>query len=164
MRDAAGELDHLEPALDVALGVGHDLAVLARQQFGELVHVRFDQRLNSNITRARRCGLVRTRSRHLRNYGSRASAGSPGVGICGPYGLKLEPSKCRAVRSDRDPLAPSRHAHDQRDNEQDEEEEEQNLRNASRSRRDAAEAENSRDDRDNEENKSPTEHGTRPPD
>ena len=45
MRDAAGEFDHLEPALDVALGVGDDLAVLGREQLGELVHVRFDQLL-----------------------------------------------------------------------------------------------------------------------
>ena len=45
LRDAAGEFDHFEPALDVALGVGDDLAVLARQQLGELVHVRFDQLL-----------------------------------------------------------------------------------------------------------------------
>ena len=37
VRDAAGEFDHFQPALDVALGVGHGLAVLAREQFGELV-------------------------------------------------------------------------------------------------------------------------------
>ena len=43
MGDAAGELDHLKPALDVALGVGDDLAVLAGQQFGQFVHVRLDQ-------------------------------------------------------------------------------------------------------------------------
>ena len=45
MRDAAGELDHLEPALDVAAGVGDHLAVLGGEQVGELVHVRLDQRL-----------------------------------------------------------------------------------------------------------------------
>ena len=39
MRDAAGELDHLEAALDVALGVGDGLAVLAREAVGELVVV-----------------------------------------------------------------------------------------------------------------------------
>ncbi len=39
VRDAAGELHHLEPALDVALGVGDGLAVLARQAVGELVVV-----------------------------------------------------------------------------------------------------------------------------
>jgi hypothetical protein len=43
LRDAATIFDHLEPALDVALGVGDDLAVLARQQVGELVHVALDQ-------------------------------------------------------------------------------------------------------------------------
>ena len=37
MRNAAGEFDHFEAALDVALGVGNGLAVLARQQVGELV-------------------------------------------------------------------------------------------------------------------------------
>jgi hypothetical protein len=31
MRNAAGEFDHFEAALDVALGVRHRLAVLARQ-------------------------------------------------------------------------------------------------------------------------------------
>ncbi len=39
MRNAAGELDDLEAALDVALGVGNGLAVLARQQLGQLVVV-----------------------------------------------------------------------------------------------------------------------------
>ena len=43
--DAAGEFDHLQPPLDVALGVGDDLAVLARQHLGQLVHVRLDQAL-----------------------------------------------------------------------------------------------------------------------
>ena len=37
VRDAAGELDHLEPALDVALGVGEGLAVLGGEQPGEVV-------------------------------------------------------------------------------------------------------------------------------
>ena len=41
--DAAGELDHLQPALDVAPGVGDDLAVLAAEQFGQFVHPRLDQ-------------------------------------------------------------------------------------------------------------------------
>ena len=45
MRDAAGELDHLEPALDVAAGVGEHLAVLGGEQRGELVHARLDQPL-----------------------------------------------------------------------------------------------------------------------
>ena len=45
MRDAAGELDHLEPALDVAPGVGDDLAVLARQQLRERLEVGLDQLL-----------------------------------------------------------------------------------------------------------------------
>src|SRR5262249_41039254 len=37
--DAAGELHHLEPALDVALGVGDGLAMFAREAIGELVVV-----------------------------------------------------------------------------------------------------------------------------
>ena len=43
MRNAAGEFDDFEAALDVALGVGNGLAVLARQQVGELVVVALDQ-------------------------------------------------------------------------------------------------------------------------
>ncbi len=45
LRDAAAIFDHLEPALDVALGVGDDLAVLRAEQMRELVHVGFDQLL-----------------------------------------------------------------------------------------------------------------------
>ena len=37
VRRADAELDHLEAALDVALGVGDGLAVLAREQFGQRV-------------------------------------------------------------------------------------------------------------------------------
>jgi len=37
VRNAAGEFHHLEPALDVAAGVGQRLAVLGGQQFGEAV-------------------------------------------------------------------------------------------------------------------------------
>ena len=43
MRNAAGEFDHLQSALDVALGVGNGLAVLARQEVGELVVVALRQ-------------------------------------------------------------------------------------------------------------------------
>ena len=43
MRDAAGEFGDFEAALDVALGVGHGLAVLAREQLGELVVVALHQ-------------------------------------------------------------------------------------------------------------------------
>ena len=45
MRDAAGEFDDLQPALDVALGISDDLAVLRRQQMGELLHIMFEQAL-----------------------------------------------------------------------------------------------------------------------
>ena len=43
LRDAAGELDDLESAADLALGVGEDLAVFGGDQFGELVHVGGDE-------------------------------------------------------------------------------------------------------------------------
>ena len=43
VRDAAGELDHLEAALDVALGVGDGLAVLGREELGEVLDVLLDQ-------------------------------------------------------------------------------------------------------------------------
>ena len=43
VRDADGELDDLDTALDVAAGVGQRLAVLERQQLGELVDVLVDQ-------------------------------------------------------------------------------------------------------------------------
>ena len=59
MRDAGAELDHLDAALDVALGVGDGLAVLAGEQFGERVDSRWAMSSrNFIITRARRCGLV----------------------------------------------------------------------------------------------------------
>ena len=45
MRDAAGELDDLEAALHVALGVCDHLAMLAGQQLGQFVHTRLDQPL-----------------------------------------------------------------------------------------------------------------------
>ena len=47
MGHPAHEFDHVEPALDIALAVGHDLAVLARDEMREFVHVGFDQRLES---------------------------------------------------------------------------------------------------------------------
>jgi hypothetical protein len=45
VRDAAGIFDHFEAALDVAAGVGDDLAVLGGEQQGELLDVAFDQLL-----------------------------------------------------------------------------------------------------------------------
>ncbi len=53
------EFDHLEPALDVALGVGDDLAVLADESSSASSSMlRSTSSLNLNMTRARRCGLV----------------------------------------------------------------------------------------------------------
>jgi hypothetical protein len=39
VRDAAGELHHLDAALDVPLGIGDGLAVLAGQEVGERIHL-----------------------------------------------------------------------------------------------------------------------------
>ena len=45
VRDTAGELDHFEAALQIALGIVDDLAVLAGKQLGQLLHVVFQQLL-----------------------------------------------------------------------------------------------------------------------
>jgi hypothetical protein len=45
MGNTAGKLDHLQPALDIALRIGHHLAMLAGQQFGQFLHVAFDKTL-----------------------------------------------------------------------------------------------------------------------
>src|SRR5207249_3924595 len=42
-RDAAGELDHLEPAGDLAHGVREDLAVLRREHAGEVLAMVVDE-------------------------------------------------------------------------------------------------------------------------
>ena len=69
MRDAAGELDHFEPALDVALGVGEGLAVLGGEQPREVVefplqqleelehHARAPLRIGRGPGRLRRLGV-----------------------------------------------------------------------------------------------------------
>ena len=56
MRNAERELDHLDAALNVALGVGDRLAVLARQNVGELVVMFGDevQELHQNARAALR--------------------------------------------------------------------------------------------------------------
>ena len=43
LRDAAGELDDLDPALDLAARVGEHFAVLARDRGGERRLIRLDQ-------------------------------------------------------------------------------------------------------------------------
>jgi hypothetical protein len=43
--DGADELDHFQPALHIALGIGDHLAVFGRKGVGELVHVALDQAL-----------------------------------------------------------------------------------------------------------------------
>ena len=53
LRNAARELDDLEPARELAFGVGEHLAVLARDQRGQLVEVRVEQLLEAEHARAR---------------------------------------------------------------------------------------------------------------
>jgi hypothetical protein len=45
VRNAAAELDHFEPALDIALGVGDHLAMFGGEQVRQLVHILLDERL-----------------------------------------------------------------------------------------------------------------------
>ena len=68
VRNADGEFHHLEPALDVALGVRNGLAVLARQKLGELVVVALGQfeELHHHAGAALRIGR---RPFHLRDLG-----------------------------------------------------------------------------------------------
>ena len=53
VRDAAGELDHLEPAGHLAGRVGGDLAVLGADQLGQLAGVLLSSSRNANRTSAR---------------------------------------------------------------------------------------------------------------
>src|ERR1700737_4188219 len=68
MRNAAGKLDHFKAALDVALGVGNGLAVLARQEIGELVVIALRQfkELHHHAGAALRIGRAPL---HLRGFG-----------------------------------------------------------------------------------------------
>ena len=52
LRQAAGELDHLEPAVHLAERVGRDLAVLAGQDRGELLLVLLDAAAGTRTARA----------------------------------------------------------------------------------------------------------------
>ncbi|KUO53712.1 MAG: hypothetical protein APF78_05500 [Sphingomonadales bacterium BRH_c3] len=45
VRNAAGELDHFKPVLDIPMRIFDHLAVLARQQLGQGLLVGFDQPL-----------------------------------------------------------------------------------------------------------------------
>src|SRR3546814_6392426 len=58
MRRAAGELDHVEAALDVAMRVGDHLAVLRREQMREFLLMSLDHRLA--IEQDARAALDRT--------------------------------------------------------------------------------------------------------
>ena len=43
MRNSAGELDHFEPALNIALGIGDGLAVLGGEKLGQVVELLLHQ-------------------------------------------------------------------------------------------------------------------------
>ena len=68
VRDAAGEFDDFEAALDIALRVGDHLAVFGRQQLGEAFEVALDERLESE-QHARAALRVGRRPRRLRGGG-----------------------------------------------------------------------------------------------
>ncbi len=67
MRDAEREFDHFDAALDVALGVGDRLAMLARQNVGELVVVLGDEieKLHQNASAALRVDRCPAKLRSL---------------------------------------------------------------------------------------------------
>ena len=58
MRGGRGELDDLDAALDVALGIREGLAVFGGEQGGELIHVLVDQVHELDQDAPRRCGFV----------------------------------------------------------------------------------------------------------
>src|SRR3546814_9072080 len=73
MRRAAGELDHVEAALDVAMRVGDHLAALRREQMREFLLMSLDHRLEIEqdaraALRIERCprGLRGSRRGHCR--------------------------------------------------------------------------------------------------
>jgi hypothetical protein len=82
MGDADGELHHLQPALDIALGIGNGLAVLAGEAVGELVvvavgelqefheHAGAPLRVGGRPGRLRGLGVL-DRRRHLGRGGQR---------------------------------------------------------------------------------------------
>ena len=59
MRDPAGELDHLEPSRDLAHRVGEHLAVLGRQQPGEVLAMLVEELADPEVD----LGLARERGR-----------------------------------------------------------------------------------------------------
>ncbi len=88
MRDAAGELDHFEAALDVALEVGEGLAVLGREQPGEAVEFLLHQfeKLEQHARAALRVGRSPGRLRG-RGVGDRVL--DLGLAGEGDFGLHL---------------------------------------------------------------------------
>jgi hypothetical protein len=80
VRDAAGELDDFEAALDVASGIGNRLAVLAGQELGEAVEFPLDQ-FDQPAEDAGAALRVRGRPGRLCGLGNRNCV--PGLGATG---------------------------------------------------------------------------------
>jgi hypothetical protein len=105
MRHPAGELDHVEPALDVAFGIGDDFAMFLSEQMRELVHVLFEQRfevehhpgaaLRIGRRPARLCPL---RGRHRRVEHSLVTESNDRLDLATVFG-----SKASAVRPESPP-------------------------------------------------------------
>jgi hypothetical protein len=87
VRDAAGEFDHLQAALDIALGIRNGLAVFARQAVRELVIIALGQfeELHHHARAALRIGVGPL---HLRRLG--VLHGGANLGLGGQRHLGLD--------------------------------------------------------------------------
>ena len=101
MRHAEREFDHLDPALDVALGVGDRLAVLARKNVGELVVVLGDEVEELHQDASAALGIGR-RPGALRGFG--VLDRGPDFGLGGERDMRAH----RAVHRLEDVRGPSR--------------------------------------------------------
>ena len=112
-RDAADEFHHVQAPLDVALGVGHHLAVLGGQQHGQLVHVGLDQALELEHD-ARAPLRVQRRPARLRRLG--AGHGPAQQGCVRERQLRLRLADVRVEHRVRAALTPMGRAIDEMGN------------------------------------------------
>ena len=84
--NAAGKFDHFDSALNVALGIGNDLAVLRRQHMGEFVHMLFDQRLEIEHNA---CTFLRVLRRPFRKHALSGFDGDPDFARRGEWRSRL---------------------------------------------------------------------------
>ena len=91
VRDAAGELDDFQAALQIAVRVREHLAVFFRQQAGQVVGICSTRALNLNMTRARRWGLTVA---HSAWAGTAATDGVIDLGGAGQGNLGLHVTEC----------------------------------------------------------------------